>query len=138
MLQFSGKSLGISLVLLCLMSPLGLAMEMVCAKDNGARTCIAATTPAGQNVVVVGEGLQSGEKMDCEDRGHMIACKAVIPYSPPLPTAEMVCAKDNGAHTCIAGTQANGQNVIVVGEGVRQGEKMNCEDRGNMIMCRAM
>jgi predicted ribosome-associated RNA-binding protein Tma20 len=51
--------------------------EMICAKDDGKGTCIAATDANSQPVVVVGEGVKAGEQMSCVDRGHMIACQAL-------------------------------------------------------------
>ena len=63
--------------MLCLVSTLAVAMEMTCAKDDGKGDCIAATGPDGKTLVVVGEGLKVGEKMDCQDRGNMINCQAV-------------------------------------------------------------
>jgi len=38
---------------------------------------MAATNAEGQSVVVVGEGLKTGEPMRCVDRGNMIACQAL-------------------------------------------------------------
>jgi hypothetical protein len=49
---------------------------MTCAKDDGKGVCTAATGPDGQTVVVVGEGVKTGEPMDCVDRGNIIACQA--------------------------------------------------------------
>ena len=48
---------------------------------------------------------------------------------------EMTCAKDNGKGQCIAATGADGTTVVVVGDGLKAGEQMDCEDRGNMIAC---
>jgi len=47
----------------------------------------------------------------------------------------MVCAKDNGMGTCIAGTGLYGKTVVVIGEGVKMGQTMACHDRGYMISC---
>jgi hypothetical protein len=65
------------MAVLCLVSTLAMATEMTCAKDDGKGQCIAATDPDGQTVVVVGEGLRTGERMNCVDRGNMIACQAL-------------------------------------------------------------
>jgi hypothetical protein len=51
---------------------------------------------------------------------------------------EMTCAKDDGKGQCIAATDADNQTVVVVGEGIKAGEKMSCVDRGNMIACQAL
>ena len=50
---------------------------MTCAKDDGKGQCIAATGADNQTVVVVGEGVKTGEQMSCVDRGNMIACQAL-------------------------------------------------------------
>ena len=94
--------------------------------------------PDGNTVVVVGEGLKAGEQMACEDRGNMIACQPLILASVPLVPVEMICTKDDGKGTCIAATGANNDTVVVVGAGVKTGEKMSCVDRGNMIACQAL
>src|SRR5207302_126811 len=60
-----GKMFGGAMAVLCLVSTLAVAMEMTCAKDDGKGDCIAATGPDGKTLVVVGEGLKWGEKMDC-------------------------------------------------------------------------
>jgi hypothetical protein len=139
MLHITRKTLGGAIAVLCLVSTLAMATEMTCAKDDGKGQCIAATNADGQTVVVVGEGLKVGELMDCVDRGNMIACQAPpgLASPPPVPF-EMVCAKDDGKGQCIAATNANGQTVVVVGEGLKTGERMNCVDRGNMIACQTL
>jgi len=69
--------LGGALAILGLVSTLAMATEMTCAKDDGKGNCMAATNAEGQSVVVVGEGLKTGEPMRCVDRGNMIACQAL-------------------------------------------------------------
>jgi predicted ribosome-associated RNA-binding protein Tma20 len=123
---------------LCLVSTLAMATEMTCAKDDGKGQCIAATDAEGKTLVVVGEGLKAGEPMDCVDRGNIVACQALVMASPPPVPFEMTCAKDDGKGECIAATDAEGKTLVVVGEGVKTGEKMHCVDRGNMITCQAM
>jgi hypothetical protein len=76
MLRNVGKTLGGAIAVLCLVSTLAVATEMTCAKDDGKGDCIAATGPDGQTIVVVGEGVKTGEPMDCVDRGNIIACQA--------------------------------------------------------------
>ena len=124
--------------MLCLASTLAVATAMTCAKDDGKGQCIAATDPDGKTLVVVGEGLKAGEQMDCEDRGTMIACQPPVPPSIPLVPFEMICAKDDGKGQCIAATGTENQTVVVVGDGVKAGEKMRCVDRGTMIACQAL
>jgi len=133
-----GKTLGGAIAVLCLVSTLAVADEMTCAKDDGKGVCIAATGPDGQTIVVVGEGLKAGEKMDCVNRGNIIACQAVVLASPPPVIHEMTCAKDDGKGDCVAATGPDGQTIVVVGEGLKAGEKMGCVDRGNIITCQAM
>ena len=48
---------------------------------------------------------------------------------------EMTCAKDDGKGQCIAATDPDGKTIVVVGEGLKAGEQMDCEDRGTMIAC---
>ena len=138
MLRRYGKILGGAFAVLCLISSLAGATEMTCAKDDGKGNCIAATDPDGRTIVVVGEGLQTGEQMDCVDRGNMIACQPLGIASPPLASFKMICAKDDGKGQCIAGMDADNQMVVVVGDGVKAGEKMSCVDRGNMIACQVL
>jgi hypothetical protein len=135
MLHKVGQTLGVAIAVMCLASTLAVATEMTCAKDNGKGDCIAATGPDGKMVVVVGEGLKAGEPMDCVDRGNMVACQAVVVASAPPVTFMMTCAKDNGKGDCIAATGPDGKVVVVVGEGLKAGEPMDCVDRGNMIAC---
>jgi hypothetical protein len=137
MLRIFGKTLGGAIAVLFLVSTLAVATEMTCAKDDGKGDCIAATGPDGKTVVVVGEGLKVGEPMDCVDRGNIIACQAVIVASAPPVPFEMTCAKDDGKGDCIAATGPDGKTVVVVGEGVKTGEPMDCVDRGNIIACQA-
>ena len=138
MLRRYGKMLGGAFAVLCLISSLAVATEMTCAKDDGKGNCIAATDPDGKTVVVVGDGLKAGEQMDCVDRGNMVACQPLVMASLPLVSFEMICAKDDGKGMCIAGTDAENHTVIVVGDGVKAGEKMSCVDRGNMIACQVL
>ena len=77
MLRIVGKTLGTAITVLCLVSTLAVAMEMTCAKDDGKDNCVAATGPDAKTVVVVGQGVKTGEKMTCVDRGTMIACQAL-------------------------------------------------------------
>jgi hypothetical protein len=132
------KTLGGAIAVLCLVSTLAVATEMTCTKDNGKGQCIAATDPEGKTLVVVGDGLKAGEQMQCEDRGNMIACQPLVLASVPLVPFAMLCAKDNGKGVCIAGTDAENQTVVVVGEGVQAGEQMRCVDRGNVIACQLL
>ena len=137
MLRILGKTLGSAFAVLCLISSLAVATEMTCAKDDGKGNCVAATDPDGRAIVVVGEGLKTGEQMDCVDRGNMIACQPLV-ASPPLASFEMTCVRDDGKGNCVAATGPDGQTVVVIGEGLRTGEQMSCVDRGNMIACQVL
>src|SRR6266702_1068682 len=69
MLQTIGKTLGSALAALCLVATLAVADEMTCTASDGKGNCTTAVGADGKPVVVVGEGLKVGEKMDCVDRG---------------------------------------------------------------------
>jgi predicted ribosome-associated RNA-binding protein Tma20 len=51
---------------------------------------------------------------------------------------EMTCAKDDGKGQCIAATDPDGKTLVVVGEGLKAGEQMECEDRGTLISCQPL
>jgi hypothetical protein len=72
-----GKTLGGLLAVLCLISTVAMAGEMTCTASDGKGNCTTAVGADGKPVVVVGEGVKVGEKMDCIDRGAMIACQAL-------------------------------------------------------------
>ena len=57
-------------------SPVAMAGEMTCTKDDGKGTCTAATGADGKTIIVVGPGMKTGEQMICTDRGSMIDCRA--------------------------------------------------------------
>jgi hypothetical protein len=77
MLRQFGKTLGGAIAVLCLVSTLAVADEMTCTASDGKGNCTAATGPDGKVVVVVGEGVKVGEKMDCVHVGTTIDCKAI-------------------------------------------------------------
>jgi hypothetical protein len=112
---------------------------MTCTASDGKGNCTAATGPEGPTLVVVGEGLKVGELMDCQDRGTMINCQAV-PRVAPLATLtqQMTCMASDGKGNCTAATGPDGTTVVVVGEGLKVGELMDCQDRGTMIDCHAV
>jgi hypothetical protein len=51
---------------------------------------------------------------------------------------EMTCTKDDGKGDCVAAAGPDGKPVVVVGKGVKTGEKMDCTDQGNILNCKAM
>jgi len=63
-------------VVLCLVSTMAMAVEMTCIASDGKGNCTAATGPDGREVVVVGEGLKPGDKMECVERATLIDCMA--------------------------------------------------------------
>jgi hypothetical protein len=139
MLHRCGKTLGGILAVLCLVSTLAVAGEMTCTASDGKGNCTAATGPDGTTLVVVGEGLKVGELMDCQDRGNMRHCQAVPSVSPPAAeTRQMTCMASDGKGNCTAATGPDGTTLVVVGEGLKVGELMDCQDLGTMINCHAV
>jgi len=51
---------------------------------------------------------------------------------------DMTCKADDGKGNCTAAAEAGGPTVVVSGKGAITGQKMHCQDRGNMIHCEAM
>ena len=76
MLRTLGKTVGGALAMLCLVSTLAVADEMVCTASDGKGNCTAATGSDGKAIVVVGEGVRVGEPVSCVDTGYMINCTA--------------------------------------------------------------
>ena len=76
MLHQCGKIVGGMFVVLCLVSTVAMAVEMTCMASDGKGNCTAAAGPDGKVVVVVGEGIKVGDKMECVDRGSVIDCTA--------------------------------------------------------------
>ena len=79
MLRTVRKTVGGALVLLCLASTLALAQSqtMTCTASDGKGNCTVATSSDGKAIVVVGDGVQVGDKISCQDRGYMINCATV-------------------------------------------------------------
>lgn len=48
---------------------------------------------------------------------------------------EMTCVKTDGKGDCTVGTMPDGKELVLVGSGMKQGEKMLCHHRANMIHC---
>jgi hypothetical protein len=80
MLRKVGKTVGGALALLCLASTLTIAQTqtMVCTASDGKGNCTVATGADGKAIVVVGEGVQVGDKVSCQDKGYMINCATVV------------------------------------------------------------
>jgi Las17-binding protein actin regulator len=77
MVRQCGKTVGVALAMLCLVSTLAGAVEMTCRASDGKGNCTAGSGPDGKEVVVVGTGINVGEKMECVDKGNVIACTAL-------------------------------------------------------------
>ena len=76
MVRQFGKTVGVALAMLCLVSTLAGAVEMTCRASDGKGNCTAGAGPDGKEVVVVGTGIAVGETMDCIDKGTLIECTA--------------------------------------------------------------
>ena len=48
---------------------------------------------------------------------------------------EMPCVKSDGKGNCVVGTMPDGKDLVLVGSGMKVGEKMLCHHRDNMIHC---
>jgi lipid-binding SYLF domain-containing protein len=77
MLRQCGKTVGGVLAVLCLVSTWAVAAEMTCTASDGKGNCTAAVGADGKAVVVVGEGVKVGDKMECVDKGNIIDCTAL-------------------------------------------------------------
>ena len=51
---------------------------------------------------------------------------------------EMTYGASDGKGTCTTATGPDGKSLVVVGEGLKVGEQMDCVDRGTMIACHAV
>jgi hypothetical protein len=76
MLRHCGKTVGGGLAVLCLVATWAGAVEMTCTASDGKGNCTAAVGADGKAVVVVGEGVKVGDKMECVDKGNVIDCTA--------------------------------------------------------------
>jgi hypothetical protein len=87
MLQTISKTVGGALALLGLAATLAIAapQTMTCTASDGKGNCTVATGADGKAIVVVGEGVQVGDTVVCQDRGYMINCEtpdgSVRPYT---------------------------------------------------------
>ncbi|MGE3537330.1 MAG: hypothetical protein AB7N91_07820 [Candidatus Tectimicrobiota bacterium] len=48
---------------------------------------------------------------------------------------EMSCMKSDGKGQCTVGTMPDGKELVLVGSGMKEGDKMLCHHRDNMIHC---
>jgi hypothetical protein len=53
------------------------SQTMTCTASDGKGNCTAAVGLDGKAIVIVGDGVQVGEKVNCQDRGYMISCATV-------------------------------------------------------------
>ena len=73
------------------------------------------------------------------DRGTLINCQAVPRVAPlAAETQQMTCMASDGKGNCTAASGPDGTTVVVVGEGLKVGERMECQDRGTLIDCHAV
>ena len=56
----------------------------------------------------------------------------------PSQIREMTCIMDDGKGNCLSAAEANGPTVVVGGKGMKKGDKMQCRDLGNGILCQAV
>ena len=56
----------------------------------------------------------------------------------PSQTREMTCIMDDGKGNCISAAEADGSTVVVGGKGMKKGDKMQCRDLGNGILCQSV
>ena len=79
MLRTVSKTVGGALALLCLAATFASAdpQTMTCTASDGKGKCTVATGADGKAIVVVGEGVQVGDTVACQDRGYMINCAPV-------------------------------------------------------------
>jgi len=79
MLQTISKTVGGALALLGLAATLAIAalQTMTCTASDGKGNCTVATGADGKAIVVLGEGVQVGDTVACQDRGYMIDCATV-------------------------------------------------------------
>ena len=77
MLRTVRKTVGGALALLCLASTLAIAQTqtMTCTASDGKGNCTVATSADGKAIVVVGEGVQVGDTVACQNRRYMINCE---------------------------------------------------------------
>jgi len=50
---------------------------MTCTASDGKGNCTAAVGTDGKVIVVVGDGVQVGDKVTCQNKGYMISCETV-------------------------------------------------------------
>ena len=65
--------------------------------------------------------------------GGLLAALCLV--STLAVAGEMTCTASDGKGNCTAATGPNGTTLVVVGEGLKVGETMDCQDRGTMIDC---
>ncbi len=80
MLRTLGKTIGGTLALLALASTLAIAQgePMTCMADDGKGNCTAVADSSGHTMIVIGEGVKTGDKVTCQNRGYMINCETII------------------------------------------------------------
>jgi len=68
--------------------------------------------------------------------GGLLAALCLV--STLAMAGEMTCTASDGKGNCTAATGPDGTTLVVVGEGLKVGERMACQDRGTLIDCHAV
>jgi hypothetical protein len=104
------KSIGAMMPLLCLLATVAMAQ-----------------TPAPPPRSTTPPELEQQPPMQTQGQG-----------ATPSQTREMTCIMDDGKGNCISAAETNGPTVVVGGKGMKKGDKMQCRDLGNGILCQAV
>jgi hypothetical protein len=107
MVRTLGTMRGVVVIMLCLLSSVALAQS----PSSSGR----AITPS-----------QLEQQPPAKTQGE-------VPIQPQ--SRDMTCMTDDGKGNCIGAAEANGPTVVVIGEGMKKGDKMHCQDFGNGITC---
>lgn len=80
MLRTIGKTFGMAMASLCLVSTLAMAQSKpwVCTKVDMAGFCVEAKAPDEKLIVVKTEGVKIGEHMTCVTTGSSTSCTKVV------------------------------------------------------------
>jgi hypothetical protein len=66
-----------------------------------------------------------------------LAVAQTPPQTPPVRQPQkMTCSKVDGKGDCVAATTADGKEIVVVGEGVKEGDAMICVNLGTVVDCK--
>ena len=71
------KTLAFAVVMMCVVSTLAVAGEMMCTKADE-KGCTMAKGADGKEMAVMGAGMKMGDKMDCMSKDGKMECKAMM------------------------------------------------------------